>query len=79
MQNEFVKGSKRPPDKKRALPVVDITPTSQYDASGKQHRGFRKSRTARVVSPETWPIDSDFLDTSDEENALVIRVLAPPG
>lgn len=31
-----------------------------------------------MVSPETWPIDSDFLDTSDKENALAINVLPPP-
>lgn len=59
--------------------MVDITPASQYAAAGKQHGGFRKSRTARGVSPETWPIDSDFLDTSDDEHALAIRVLPPPG
>lgn len=73
------RAQKRPPDEKRALPVVDITPASQYNATGKQHGGFQKSWTARGGSPETWPIDSDFLDTSDEENALAIRVLAPPG
>lgn len=32
--------------KKRALPVVDITPASQYDATGKQHGGFRESQAS---------------------------------